>query len=194
MPENAVQSGSRLAATAPEGQVTPEGLTVPATRDFYIDRLRSVMTVLVILHHTAITYGAAGGWFYYEVKRSSSASSTLLTLFVATNQAYFMGFFFLLAGYFTPGSLERKGYGRFVGDRFLRLGLPLLIFTALLGPMTAAEVSAANGRGFWATVGHILTHGPVITGPMWFVQALLMLTLIYCAWRAVAGMPLANAE
>jgi glucan biosynthesis protein C len=30
-------------------------------RDFYIDRLRSVMTVMVILHHTAITYGAPGG-------------------------------------------------------------------------------------------------------------------------------------
>jgi len=35
-----------------------------------------------------------------------------------------MGFFFLLAGYFTPRSLERKGYGHFLCDRFLRLGLP----------------------------------------------------------------------
>ena len=35
-------------------------------RDFYIDRLRSVMIVLVVLHHTAITYGATGGWFYHD--------------------------------------------------------------------------------------------------------------------------------
>jgi hypothetical protein len=30
-------------------------------RDFYIDCLRSVMIALVVLHHTAITYGASGG-------------------------------------------------------------------------------------------------------------------------------------
>lgn len=188
MPENAVQTVSRSAGF---DQPPP---SKPVQREFYIDRLRSVMTVLVILHHAAITYGAAGSWFYNELRQSRSASSTLLTLFVATNQAYFMGFFFLLAGYFTPGSLERKGYVRFIGDRFLRLGVPLLVFTVLLGPMTAALVSAANGKSFWATVARILTHGPVITGPMWFVQALLMFTLAYCAWRAVAGLPIANAQ
>ena len=72
----------------------------------------------------AITYGASGLWFYQEREPSGAPSSLLLTTFAATNQAYLMGFLFLLAGYFTPASLERKGYGRFLGDRFLRLGLP----------------------------------------------------------------------
>ena len=56
-----------------------------AQRDLYIDRLRSVMTVMVILHHTAITYGAPGGWYWNELKPSGAPSSLLLTLFVATN-------------------------------------------------------------------------------------------------------------
>jgi hypothetical protein len=43
-------------------------------RDFYIDRLRSVMTVLVILHHSAITYGAIGGWFWREAPHRWSAT------------------------------------------------------------------------------------------------------------------------
>ncbi len=76
---------------------------VAPQRDLYIDRLRSVMTVLVILHHTAITYGAVGGWFCNELDPSDSLSSMLLTLFCATNQAYFMGFFFLLAGLLHAG-------------------------------------------------------------------------------------------
>jgi hypothetical protein len=59
-----------------------------------------------------------------------------------------MGFLSLLAGYFTPGSLERKGYARFLGDRFLRLGLPLLAFGLILGPLTVAMVAAAEGNGF----------------------------------------------
>jgi peptidoglycan/LPS O-acetylase OafA/YrhL len=163
-------------------------------RDFYIDRLRSVMTVMVILHHTAITYGAPGGWFWTEVKPSSALSSLLLTLFVSTNQAYFMGFFFLLAGYFTPASLERKGYSRFIGDRFLRLGLPLLAFGLLLGPLTAAIVNFAQGDGFWSTFVTLWRRKEFINGPLWFAQALLIFSLVYCAWRAVAGAPLAQAQ
>jgi peptidoglycan/LPS O-acetylase OafA/YrhL len=163
-------------------------------RDFYIDRLRAAMTVLVIFHHTAITYGGAGGWFYSERKPSGAPSSLLLTLFCATNQAYFMGFFFLLAGFFTPGSLERKGYGRFIADRFLRLGLPLLAFILILGPLTAAIVTAAQGDGFWSTIVFLWQHKRIINGPLWFAQALLIFSLAYCAWRAAFGSPLTGTQ
>lgn len=156
-------------------------------RELYIDRLRSVMTALVVLHHTAITYGASGGWFFYERKPSAALSSLLLTFFCATNQAYFMGFFFLLAGYFTPASLERKGYLAFLLDRSKRLGLPLLAFIFLLGPLTAAIVTAAEGTGFWPTFVWLWNHGEIINGPLWFAQALLLFTLAYCGWRASMG-------
>jgi peptidoglycan/LPS O-acetylase OafA/YrhL len=163
-------------------------------RDLYIDRLRTVMTVFVILHHTAITYGAPGGWYWTELKPSGSPSSLLLTLFVATNQAYFMGFFFLLAGYFTPGSLERKGYRSFIDDRFLRLGLPLLAFGLVLGPLTDAMVTAAQGRGFWSTFVRLWDNKVFGNGPLWFAQALLLFSLGYCAWRASFGSSLAQIE
>jgi peptidoglycan/LPS O-acetylase OafA/YrhL len=163
-------------------------------RDFYIDCLRSVMIALVILHHTAITYGASGLWFYHDLAFSGTHSSLILELFGATNQAYYMGFLFLLAGYFTPGSLERKGYARFLGDRFLRLGLPLLAFGLILGPLTVAMVSAAEGKGFWSTFVWLWDHRQFINGPLWFVQALLMFSLAYCAWRAWFGAPLSGAQ
>ena len=166
----------------------------PPQRDLYIDRLRSVMTALVLFHHTAITYGAPGGWFYNELYPSASSSSFLLTLLVSTNQAYFMGFFFLLAGYFTPASLERKGYARFLGDRSLRLGVPLLAFIFVLGPLTAAIVAAHEGKGFWIVFPYLWNHGIVINGPLWFAQALLMFCIGYCAWRAAFGAPLTQSE
>jgi peptidoglycan/LPS O-acetylase OafA/YrhL len=165
-----------------------------AQRDLYIDRLRSVMTVMVILHHTAITYGAPGGWFWTELKPSAAPSSLLLTLFVTTNQAYVMGFFFFLAGYFTPASLQRKGYARFVGDRFLRLGLPLLAFGLIFGPLTAALVNYAKGDGFWLVFPWLWRHREFINGPLWFAQALLIFSLAYCVWRAIAGAPLAPPQ
>ncbi len=165
-----------------------------AQRELYIDRLRSVMVALVILHHTAITYGAIGGWFWREIEPSKSASSILLVLFCTTNQAYFMGFFFLLAGYFTPASLQRKGYARFIGDRFLRLGLPLLAFGIVLGPLTAGIVNSAQGNGFWSAIRWIIRNKEFINGPLWFAQALLIFSLGFCVWRAVSRSQLAASQ
>ena len=174
-------SSRTVLLTAPGAISAPE-------RELYIDRLRSVMTAFVILHHTAITYGAPGSWFWNELRPSASLTGVLLTFFVATNQAYFMGFFFLLAGYFTPASLERKGYGRFLGDRFLRLGVPLLAFVFFLGPVTVAMVEASQGKGFLATLTWFWHHEIYwMNGPLWFAQALLMFSIGYCAWRALAG-------
>ncbi|MDE3199786.1 MAG: acyltransferase [Acidobacteriota bacterium] len=163
-------------------------------RDLYIDRLRTVLTVLVVLHHTAITYGAPGGWFHYELRPSATLTGFLLTLFVSTNQAYFMGFFFLLAGYFTPGSLERKGYAHFLGDRLLRLGVPLLAFIFLLGPLTVGIAATSEKHSFWSTLNWLWQHKEVINGPLWFVQALLIFSFIYCIWRWPFGPPLSSTN
>ncbi len=152
------------------------------------------MTALVILHHTAITYGGSGGWFWNEDKTSSHPSSLLLTLFCATNQAYFMGFFFLLAGYFTPRSLERKGYSQFLLDRLLRLGLPLLGFILVLGPLTAAIVNWWQGDGFWTCIRFLWNRQRIINGPLWFAEALLIFALAYCLWRKFFGSQLDTAR
>jgi hypothetical protein len=53
-------------------------------RDFYIDRLRSVIIALVALHRTAITYDTSGGWFYHELTSSGTPSSLILSLFCTT--------------------------------------------------------------------------------------------------------------
>ncbi len=98
---------------------------------FYIDNLKILLTVLVILHHTFITFGAPGGW-YYTQKTTQMGALIPMTMFVAINQAFFMGFFFFLSAYFIAPSYNRKGAGRFVGDRLLRLGVPLVFYSLVL--------------------------------------------------------------
>ena len=66
----------------------------------YIDNLRVLLTVLVILHHTAICYGAPGGWYYRQPTQNTGALIAL-TLFVATNQAFFIGLFLFLYALFS---------------------------------------------------------------------------------------------
>lgn len=157
------------------------------TREYALDRLRTVMTACVVFHHCAITYGGSGGWFYYERHFAPNLPSLLLTFFTATQQAYFMGFFFLLAGYFTPASLDRKGYGSFLADRFLRLGLPLLAFGLLVGPLTAGLADAFTGGSFPGTLAYLWHTRHFINGPLWFAQALLIFSLGYCLWRVLMG-------
>lgn len=70
-----------------------------------IDRLRTLLTVLVIAHHTVITYGGGGCVrFCREVTDGSAPFSLLLILFCSVNRAFFVGLLFLLAGYLTPPS------------------------------------------------------------------------------------------
>ena len=156
-------------------------------RELYIDRLRTAMTVLVIYCHAAMTYGGNGKWFYREIAPSARPTSILFTLFIATSQAYLMGFFFLLSGYFTPGSLNRKGPARFLLDRFLRLAIPLLVFGFFLGPLTATLAAKAQGHGMRGTLIFLLRNGSFINGPLWFAEALLIFCVAYCLWRSVAA-------
>jgi fucose 4-O-acetylase-like acetyltransferase len=152
-------------------------------RIFYLDNLRIFLISLVIFHHTAIAYGASGGFYYIEVDEIS-VSAILLTIFAAVNQAYFMGLLFLISGYFTPPSYNRKGAGQFVKDRFLRLGVPLLIYALLIGPSLVYLLhysQVMTYKTFFLQI--ILTLKEVNLGPLWFVEALILFNLGYLIWR-----------
>jgi len=104
----------------------------PATgaRLLFVDNIRVFLTILVILHHLMITYAGTGSWIYLEGRQDVVAES-LGGWFCAVDQAYFMGLFLLISAYFAPGSYDRKGPGRFLKDRLVRLGIPLaaILFT-----------------------------------------------------------------
>ncbi|WP_345891479.1 acyltransferase family protein [Burkholderia sp. Ax-1735] len=108
--------------------------------------------------------------------------SALLTLFCAINQAFFMGLFFFLAGYHTPPSIDRKGAARFLADRLLRLGLPLLVYGLLIGPATIALAQSAAGHPFDDTLGRLWRHGTFDNGPMWFAKTLLIFSAAAALW------------
>jgi peptidoglycan/LPS O-acetylase OafA/YrhL len=132
------------------GQAKPP---VATSRNAGIDALRASLTLLVVFHHAAVTYGGEGSWFYVEIKPSGAPSSIILTLFSAYNQAFFMGLFFLIAGSLTPPAIARHGAAGFLRERVIRLGLPLAVFIAVLGPLTVALAQTAHGHPFFGTLG-----------------------------------------
>ena len=177
--------GDAKAMTGPES-LAP-ALSSAARRNAGLDALRAALTLLVLFHHAAITYGAIGGWFYREVPTDGRLETKLLIFFCTVNQAYFMGLFFLVAGYFTPGAAERHGARAYLRERALRLGVPLLAFGLIIGPMTIALAQTAKGRPFVTTLLHLWERGVFENGPLWFAQALLIFCLAYLACRALAS-------
>jgi surface polysaccharide O-acyltransferase-like enzyme len=156
-------------------------------RNAGLDALRAATTLLVVFHHTAITYGAIGGWFYKETPTDRSLASMLLVFFCTLNQAWFMGLFFLLAGYYTPAAVRAKGAVRYLRERLLRLGLPLLFFGYVLGPITIALAQTARGRPFVDTLLALWRQGEFEKGPLWFAWALLIFAVLAVGFIAVMG-------
>jgi surface polysaccharide O-acyltransferase-like enzyme len=153
---------------------------------FYIDNLKVGLITLVVLHHALITYGAEGAW-YYAQKTTHTGAIIPMVLWVTINQSFFMGFFFFLSAYFLPGSYNKKGAARFVKDRLLRLGIPLVFYSFILSPVLIYLVYCF-GEGRHITFLQFLRgfHDWIDFGVLWFVAALLLFTLIYVLWRIVS--------
>jgi glucan biosynthesis protein C len=163
----------------------------------FIDNLRILLVVLVILHHLAVTYGGDGSWYYYE-GQADMITTTVLTLFVVINQAFFMGFYFAIAAYFVPRSLERKESKQYLKERLLRLGVPLAFQLLLMGPLLGYGL-AVNVWGFdgslWTYIGHYGgDYQGLDTGPLWFVEALLIFSIVYALWWRLAKPPAHNVR
>ena len=159
--------------------MTEQAKTKPRTRILYIDNLRIYLTLLVIFHHAAVAYGGSGAWPVKE-PAVDAISPILLGLFNAVNQTYFMSVFFLLAGYFTPRSFERKGSKQFLIDRLIRLGIPIVIYTTILVNINAYILSGYyEGGKYNIQIEYDPEH-------LWFLQVLLFFAVIYVIFRALA--------
>jgi glucans biosynthesis protein C len=164
--------------------------TRPGARLFFIDNLRWLVIVMVVVMHVCVTYSGLGSWYYKEPARLGIASGLIFTFYESTAQAFFMGLLFLVAGTFVPAAYDRKGLGKFLKDRLVRLGIPTLLFMLILDPLTSlimallrgdavslAAVAAGYG-GFLASFRFLSA-----TGPLWFALALLVFSVIYALAR-----------
>ncbi|GHO45844.1 acyltransferase family protein [Ktedonospora formicarum] len=151
-------------------------------RVFFVDNLRVSLTALVIVHHLAITYGALGAW-YYQGPNKDMLATVVLSILIAIDQAFFMGFFFLISGYFTPGSYDRKGGRTFLWERCLCLGVPLLIYDLVLDPLVLYMAGGIH-QSYWSFYSAFLLKGQMIgDGPSWFILALIYFAVLYALGR-----------
>jgi hypothetical protein len=143
----------------------------------------------------SLVYGVSVPDFYYIEPPFSAPgvidarAYTALLVFALVNQGWFMGAFFLLAGYFTPGSYDRREPGSFVVGKLVRLGIPLVLFYFVLNPISRLgwwlmppELTGITNPPTWGSYPRMIG-----VGPLWFIILLLVFSLGYVVWRMLTG-------
>lgn len=170
-------------ADIPLGEATGAVTEVrSASRLLFIDNIRWTMIILVLSMHACDTYSPFGNWYYVDRQQAGLGTALFFGTYQSFLQAFFMAALFFIAGYFSAAAYDRKGFSRFVRDRFFRLGLPTLLYMLVIGPLTQYFLSRTWGTGGF---GHQwllhLADGEWLseTGPMWFCAALLIFAIVY---------------
>ncbi len=155
-----------------------EAAKVTGTRLHFVQWLRVFLIALVVAHHAGQPYGPTGGSWPV----SDPANSDLLLPFFAVNAAFFMGFFFLISGYFIEGSYDRHGPRAFLQSRLLRLGVPLVLIVVFLNGGIAHSDSQSQS-GYFGFLWKDYIGGQMEFGPLWFIAHLLVYAVLYALWR-----------
>jgi hypothetical protein len=182
-------TGTVLERSRTQRPYAPRPITTASERRprvAYLDNLKLLLVAVIIAGHGAVAYGdLESAWPYQDVQevQLGAVSNITLSIVVILAALFAMGLFFLISGLVTPGSVSRKGPQTFARDRLIRLGLPLVVWALVIWPgaIWIAHLAAGDSHSFWWQ----LTHAdPVLdTGPMWFVEVLLIYSLAYAAWR-----------
>jgi len=152
-------------------------------RHAYVDNLKVMLVIGVIIGHTTMAWTGIGTWVFDEPPVREPMLS-ILSLFLI-GSFFGMAVFFAIAGMFTPPSLARKGLRRFLSDRALRLGVPMLFFVLALSPFVeyVDPDNAGWDRGFGSFVLEI--WWPPVPGPTWFLGVLLVFSSVYALARSI---------
>jgi peptidoglycan/LPS O-acetylase OafA/YrhL len=180
-------------------------------RLYYLDNIKIFLVILVILHHVGQAYGPTGGFWHYQSSLGESIPN--LGRFYAVNAAFFMGFLFMISGYFFPISYDRTNGVGFLQKKLLRLGVPLLFVFLILEPLQMYfYYTMYSGNAplpffefyvrIWFGIGGVpdgfidsLGRFPYLNfGHAWFIQHLLVYAIIYWFLRKILKTPTLKQE
>ena len=148
-----------------------DALAIARTRIVSLDRARTFITLLVVLHHSVVNYthfgnGDKARWLGFD----------LVVLF---NDSFFMACMFLISGLFVRESLARRGPANFIANRAWRLGVPYLVSIFVLMPLAyyptflRYHMPGTTDFNFFHFWWRVFTVGPWPSGPAWFIWVLL---------------------
>ena len=166
-------------------RVAPAVTTIP--RIAYLDNIRYLMVVLVVLYHAVAAYAAvAPSWAIHD------ATSPVADVVRLLGDVFFMPVLFFVSGYFALASLQKKGAWSFLKDKALRIAIPWVLAVLVLLPLALYYKSdhVLSFRDFWPSyLGSFEVHlrftqaevGLNTQGPYWFLSLLFAFFVLLAA-------------
>jgi peptidoglycan/LPS O-acetylase OafA/YrhL len=103
-------------------------------RILFLDNIRYLMIVFVVLQHTGNGYASlTSSWYVWDPATTTKLFDAIRLII----DVFIMPVLFFIAGYFTLPSIRKKGTGVFLKDKFLRLGIPWLICVIFIVPIVS---------------------------------------------------------
>jgi len=158
--------------------------------------------------HVMVTYVGRGSWYYYATLNEDNPTDilTLIILYMIAGlagifQASLLGLFFLMGAYFTPKSYDRKRVSSFWRERFLRLGIPILLYILIINPIIIYLLASGGIQPYSSIprmqgsfIEYYLSNFQSLVifvefitefTIMWFLVVLLIFTAVYTIWRQI---------
>ena len=157
---------------------------VESKRYDYLDNIKWVLAVLVILHHSAAIAGLDPFPINLpHVIQSGQYQYDILGNFQSINQGFFMSLFFFISAYFVIPSFNKKGASLFLKDKLKRLGIPILLTIFLIDPFalyTCDKYSFFQSfNNTFQMYASMLKSFNMMMGVTWFCWTLLVFNTIY---------------
>lgn len=150
----------------------------------YIDNVRTILVLSLIVFHLAVAYNSWGEANYIFFERSNPIAGIVVFM-----NPWFMPMMFLLAGISASYSLRKRSAAHFVKERLLRLGIPFVFGILFLNPVLSFVADRAhNGykgnyfehyRIYFTKFTDLTGYdGGFTLGHLWFVGWLIIVSLI----------------
>ncbi|HEY5669176.1 MAG TPA: acyltransferase [Anaerolineales bacterium] len=147
-------------------------------RIHWMDNLRTIMILLVVLYHVGGVYEGAGLWGWFWIVDDPDTISWVGIVGIVID-IIVMPTIFFISGYLAPASLKNKTGLEFLKGKFKRLMVPWVIAVLTLIPLYKVIFLYSRGlpQEHWTTYSHITN--PNSQNWLWFLPVLFTFNMLY---------------
>jgi len=157
---------------------TKERDTAMGNRIYWLDNLRTITILLVVLYHVGGVYEAGGLWGWFWIVDDPDTISWVGIVGIIFD-IMVMPIMFFISGFLTPASLKNKTGWEFVKGKIKRLMIPWVIAVFTLIPLYKVIFLYSRGlpQEHWSTYFH--TTNPNSQNWLWFLPVLFAFDMLY---------------
>ncbi len=111
-----------------------QGHVAKGNRIYWMDNLKTIIIILVILYHAGGVYESTGMWAFFWLV-DDPATNTISGILNLVVDIFMMATLFLISGYLAPASMKNKTGGEFLRGKLKRLMIRWVMAVFTLIPL-----------------------------------------------------------